>query len=330
MRQQDLNLLMVFDAIMTEGSITRAANRLAMTQPAVSNALSRMRVAWKDELFVKDGRGVQPTAYARNLWTQINAPLRELEEAVDPTQFDPTTAKRTFRVVVSDIMVNIVWAPLRAHLEAHAPNINIYAIPNTIINNEAVLHDAEVDLVCGAPILMDSVIRSEFLFHPKYVCIMRPNHPIAKPTLQMADFLNADHLLVSMSGDTTGLTDLALLQMGLSRRVAMTVNHFSAVAPLVKSSDLICVVPSMAVDRDIFSGELAIYETPFDMQPNQIGMLWHKRQDKDQGLIWLRNLIGKIVRDSANAHFEKLSKCCRKGNCPSKQGQSPAYLTGVK
>ncbi|WP_462163678.1 LysR family transcriptional regulator [Pseudoalteromonas xiamenensis] len=329
MRTQDLNLLMVFDAIMTEGSITRAANRLAMTQPAVSNALSRMRVAWKDELFVKDGRGVQPTAYARNLWTQIRDPLRLLEEAVDPEQFDPATAKRTFRVVVSDIMVNIIWAPLRKHLEQHAPNVNVYAIPNTIINNESVLHDAEVDLVCGTPMVVDTVLRSEFLFNPRYVCVMRPEHPLATPSLSLDAFLSADHVLVSMSGDTTGLTDVALLQMGLQRRVAMTVNHFSAVAPLVKSSDLISVVPSMAVDREIFNGELAVYETPVNMQYNQIGMLWHKRQDNDQGLIWLRRLIGDIVKESANDHFSRLEKCCRKGNCPSRPGSSAAYLTEV-
>ena len=102
MRPHDLNLLMIFDAIMTEGAITRAADRLSMTQPVVSNALSRMRTAWKDELFVKDGRGIQPTSFAKNLWSQIQGPLGELEVAVNPTDFNPATAKRTFRIAATD------------------------------------------------------------------------------------------------------------------------------------------------------------------------------------------------------------------------------------
>ncbi|MFC3031422.1 LysR family transcriptional regulator [Pseudoalteromonas fenneropenaei] len=330
MRQQDLNLLMVFDAIMTEGAITRAATRLAMTQPAVSNALSRMRVAWKDELFVKDGRGIQPTAFAQDLWRQIRDPLRQLEEAVDPGQFDPTTAKRTFRVVTSDVMVNIAWGALRQHIEQFAPNINIHAIPNTIVNNQSALNDAEVDIVLGGQMAVSNVIRTEFLFSPRYVCVMRPEHPLAKKALSLEDFIAAEHLLVSMSGDTTGITDTSLLKIGLSRRVAMSVNHFSAVAPLLKSSDLICVVPSMAIEREIFNGELAVYETPIEMPPTQLGMLWHKRQDNDQGLIWLRNLLGKVIREHSNDHFARLSRCCRKGACPELQQANAEFLSQVR
>ncbi|MBT1062704.1 LysR family transcriptional regulator [Bowmanella sp. Y26] len=316
MRHQDLNLLMIFDAIMTEGAITRAADRLAMTQPAVSNALSRMRSAWKDELFVKDGRGIQPTVFAQNLWSQIRDPLRQLEDAVDPTSFDPATATRTFRLVISDITVSMVWSPLRRYIEQHAPNINIHAIPNTIVNNEKALNDAEVDMIAAGQTMVSSVIRSEYLFTPRYVCAMRPGHPLAGEELSLEDFIRAEHLLVSMSGDTTGITDIALLQLGMTRRVAMSVNHFSAVAPLLRDSNLICVVPSMAVEKEIFNGELAVYETPIELPPTQLGMLWHKRQDGDQGLMWLRGVIGDLLRKRANQHFADLSRCCRKGYCP--------------
>jgi DNA-binding transcriptional LysR family regulator len=302
MRPQELNLLMVFDAIMTERSITRAANRLSMTQPAVSNAVSRMRVAWKDELFVKDGRNIQPTLHAQNLWNQVRAPLLSLTEAVDPKSFNPATAKRTFRVAVNDIVVDMVWAELRCIFEKEAPGVNIHAVPYTIVNSDQVLEDAEVDMVIGATGVISSTFRAEYLFSPYFVCIMNHDHPLAKAELSLEEFAAADHLLVSLSGDITGYTDQVLLQHGLSRRVAVTVNHFSSVANLIQRSDLICVIPISAVAEEIIAGEIAATKPPIELMPQQISSIWHKRQDSDQGLIWLREHFKRII--SRNVELE--------------------------
>lgn len=133
MRPQELNLLMIFDAIMTEGSITRAAEQLSLTQPAVSNALARMRAAWGEELFIKDGRNIQPTAFANNLWGQIQGPLGSLEHAINQSEFNPATAQRTFRISAADIFVEMIWGPLRKIIEQQAPGINIHAIPNRAV-----------------------------------------------------------------------------------------------------------------------------------------------------------------------------------------------------
>ena len=295
MRPQDLNLLVVFDAIMTERSITRAADRLAMTQPAVSNAVGRMRVAWKDELFVKDGRNIQPTLHAQNLWSQVREPLGALSEAIEPKAFVPSSAKRTFRVATTDIAVEMIWVQMRQIIEKQAPNINLHAIPYTIINAEQVLEDAEVDLVIGAAQMVSSTFRQEFLFNPDYVCVMRQDHPLAKERITLEEFAAADHLLVSLSGDTTGYTDEILLQHGLSRRIACTVNHFSSVTKLIKNSDLISVVPTGAVADAIVDGELAATLPPLEYAPQNVVSLWHKRQDKDAGLIWLRKHIKELI-----------------------------------
>lgn len=302
MRPQELNLLMVFDAIMTERSITRAAHRLSMTQPAVSNSVSRMRAAWKDELFVKDGRNIQPTLHAQNLWNQIRAPLTALTEAVDPKSFDPATAKRTFRVAANDIVVDTAWAELRCVIEKEAPGINIHAVPYTIINADQVLEDAEVDMVIGVTGVISSTFRAEYMFAPVYICIMNHDHPLAKADLSLQEFAAADHLLVSLSGDVTGYTDQVLLQHGLSRRVAMTVNHFSSAANLVKRSNLICVIPISAVANEIISGEISATKPPIEIMPQQISAIWHKRQDTDQGLAWLRDQLKRII--SKNVKFE--------------------------
>jgi len=127
MRPHELNLLVIFDVVMTEQSITRTAERLSMTQPAVSNAVARMRAAWNDELFVKDGRNIQATSYAKNLWEQIREPLFQLSKAIKPDKFDPDTAKRTFRIAVSDVSLDSLWFDMRKLIEKQAPNINLHA-----------------------------------------------------------------------------------------------------------------------------------------------------------------------------------------------------------
>lgn len=315
MRPHDLNLLMIFDAIMTEGAITRAADRLSMTQPAVSNALSRMRTAWKDELFVKDGRGIQPTSFATNLWSQIQGPLGQLEVAVSPAEFDPATAKRTFRISATDSIVAMVWGPLRKVIENEAPGINIHAIPSYDLGTDKVLKDAEAELTFSKYHQPDAVIRTEHVLDPSWVVVMRPDHPLAKAQLTLEDFIAADHLLVSVTGDVTGPTDQVLANMGLKRRIAMSVNQFYNATPLLKESNLICVAPSLVVEKEIFSGELAVFETPVEIKGLPMSVMWHKRQDLDAGLQWLRKLVVKFIRERVERHEMLLSQCCRKAYC---------------
>ncbi|MBD3586085.1 LysR family transcriptional regulator [Salinimonas sp. HHU 13199] len=315
MRPQELNLLMIFDAIMTEGAITRAADRLAMTQPAVSNALSRMRTAWGDELFVKDGRGIQPTAFARNLWSQIQTPLGALEDAVNPALFEPATANRTFRIAATDTFVEMVWGPLRQMIEREAPGINIYAIPIQSIETADILKDAEAELAISKYIRPESVIHSEHLLDPRYVVVMRPGHPLAKEALTLEQFIQAEHLLVSLTGDVSGPTDQALQSIGKSRRIAMTVNNFHNVPSLLKQTDLICVAPSMVFEKEIFSQQLAVFEAPVELPRTPLSLLWHKRQDHDAGLRWLRSHIVRIIHERGKQHEALLAQCCRKGYC---------------
>ncbi|MCR8921298.1 LysR family transcriptional regulator [Dasania sp. GY-MA-18] len=309
MRPQELNLMVIFDTIMTEKSITRAADRLSMTQPAVSNAVARMRDAWKEELFVKDGRNIQPTIYAKNLWEQIKDPLHELNQAVNPGHFDPKTAKRTFRVAVSDIVVDTIWLEMRRLFEEQAPGINLHAVPYTIVNTQQVLDDAEVDLVVAAKNPMQENIRSSHLFDSCLVCCMRKDHPLAKPDLSIEEFAAADHLLVSLSGNTDSPTDQALQQYGLKRRVAFTVNHFASAAPILIGSDLIAMLPTGLNYNYIDNGELSVTKAPLEIPRHAISMLWHKRQDKDAGLQWLRmHMHNKMVANWQH-NMQKVQDC---------------------
>ena len=306
MRHQDVSLLMVFDAIMTEGSITRAADRLMMTQPAVSNALSRMRLAWKDELFVKHGRNIRPTLHAQNLWEQIRNPLKELDNVLTPHSFEPATAKRSFYVSAADVGIDIVWKPLRKIIEKQAPNINIYAVPYTMENSAELLNNAEAELVFGPITTMPKRINSEALFYSRHVCVMRADHPLTKKPLTLKPFASADHLLVSLSGNIDTEISETLRQRGINRRIAMTVNHFSALGPILSDSNLIAIAPSIAVKKEIFNGELAVVDCPIDVPQVQIGYFWHQRQDQDQGLIWLRQHMTHIIKEHMQQHYLEL------------------------
>jgi len=127
------------------------------------------------------------------------------------------------------------------------------------------------------------------MFDSQHFCVMRKDHPLAKPNLSIDEFAAADHLLVSLSGDSFGPTDQALQQLGLSRRVAITVNHFASAAPIIMDSNLIAMLPAGAVHKHVESGKLSVTKPPIEIPPVTVSMLWHKRQDNDAGLKWLRN-----------------------------------------
>lgn len=294
MRPQELKLLVIFDVIMTEKSITQAAERLSMTQPAVSNAVSRMRVLWKDKLFVPDGRKIQPTTYANNLWGKVKDSIHNINQAIEPIEFEASSARRTFRVALPDIALDTIWLDLRKLFEKEATGLNLHAVPYTITCTKPILDAADVDLVIGQGNRSLENICTEHLFDTSYVCVMRKNHPLTKKTLTAEEFSLAEHLLVSLSGDITSPTDQALQQLGLTRRIAFTVNSFSSAIPIIKGSDLIAVLPTDLIYNYLPCGEFVITQPPLDIPKSSISMLWHKRQSADIGLIWLRKHIKQI------------------------------------
>lgn len=294
MRPQELKLLVIFDAIMTEKSVTQAAKRLSMTQPAVSNAVSRMRVLWKDKLFVPDGRRIQPTTYASSLWGQVRGSLNHINQVIQPEEFDAKSAKRTFRIALPDIALDALWLDLIKLFEKEATGLNLHAVPYTIARTKSILDSEDVDLVIGQSNRSLDNVSTEHLFDTSYVCVMRKEHPLTKKLLTIEEFALADHLLISLSGDISSPTDQALHQRGLTRRIAFTVNSFSSAVPIIKESNLIAILPTDLIHKYLAGGELAITRPPVDIPHSSIAMLWHKRQDADKGLIWLRKHIKQI------------------------------------
>ncbi len=298
----DLNLLVIFDAIMRENSITAAAQQLAMTQPSVSNAVSRMRHNWKDPLFVKDGRGMKPTPYAMALWGQISGSLNNISEAVKPSQFVPTHAKRHFRIGCTDGMTALFWPQLRKRIEQQAPGVGIYSIPYQT-DGESLLLAAQADLVIDCKPCDNKQIRSLPIFDQNFICIMGCDNPLATKDLTLDSFLQAKHLLISYSGDPSGTVDKKLEESGKSRHIAMTVNSFSGAVDLIKESDLICVMPYSIAAKAICAGEVSAKQLPLKLAPISISLAWHCRKDQDTGLDWLKEQLISIV--DQNPHIFK-------------------------
>jgi DNA-binding transcriptional LysR family regulator len=277
-----------------------------MTQPAVSNALARMRILWDDELLVPDGRKVQPTSYAKNLWEKVRDSLHNLNQAVEPDSFEAKSAKRTFRIALPDIALDTLWLDLRKLFEKEAPGLNLHAVPYTIACTKPMLDGSDVDLVIGQSNRSLENICTDHLFDTSYVCVMRKDHPLTKKRLTVEAFSLAEHLLVSLSGDIASPTDQALQQLGLTRRIAFTVNKFSSAIPIIKETDLIAILPTDLIHNYLACNELVITHPPVTIPHSSISMLWHKRQSADKGLIWLRKHIKQIFIKRRTHQVEKV------------------------
>lgn len=296
----DLNLLRVFDAVMTEQNLTRAAGRLAMTQPAVSNAIKRLREALSDELLIRTAHGVKPTARAESLWPAVRRALAELEEAVAPRSFELAKAHVTFRMAMADATAAILLPRLVRLIESDAPGIDVRMVPLTTREPRPMLLRGDIDLAIGFfPGVVaqlqgatETPIRHERLYRGQYVCVMRQHHPLASENLTLDQYCNANHLLVSFSGRARGLVDDALLTLNRERRILLTVNQFFTAGKVVTASNLLMVLPRHLIAATGMTDALIVKELPFPMPDVHIDMLWHERDARNPGHRWLRDLLG--------------------------------------
>jgi DNA-binding transcriptional LysR family regulator len=303
----DLNLLRVFDAVMTEQNLTRAAGHLAMTQPAVSNAIKRLRESLGDELLIRTAYGVKPTSRAEALWPAVRSALASLEAAVTPETFDVSKAHATFRLAMADATAAL-WLPsLVRSIESEAPGVNIRMVPLTTREPRPLLLRGDIDLAVGffpgvaAQLASDvsSPIRHERLYSGQYVCVMRKNHPLAKVELTLDNYCAANHLLVSFSGRAHGLTDEALAQLGRERRILLTVNQFFTGGRVVANSDLITVLPKHLLTSTGMTDALVWRDLPFTLPPVNLDMLWHERDARSPAHSWLRKHLESMNTTSA-------------------------------
>jgi len=301
MKRLDLNLLVIFDAIIVENSIVGAAKRLNMTQPAVSNAVTRMRHLLNNPLFIKQGRGVIPNAYALNLWEQVHQPMNDIQSAINPEIFTPATIKRRFSIALPDIIVDLIWLPLRRLLEKEAPYIDILSVPLPLTNRINILKEGKADLVICLSKYLAASDRKNELVKPKFICAMKKDHPLSKGTLTLDSFLSAEHLLVTSAGDDRSYIDELLSNKGHTRRIAMTVNHYAVMPNLIANSELITVVDAMTVVDHVRKGSIVTTQPPLDFEDLSLCIAWHARNDQDKMINWLKEKMAHLIKDSYNS-----------------------------
>jgi DNA-binding transcriptional LysR family regulator len=303
-RTLDLNLLRVFDQIMAERNLTRAARNLSMTQPAVSNALNRLRDALDDRLVVRSGYGVEPTPRALALWPAVSDALRQLETTLAPGQFVAAEATNTFTLAMADATAAEVMPGLVEIMERDAPGITVRTVPLTTRDPRRMLEEGVIDLAVGyfPAVLADLTAQEqstgmggfeyERLYDGQYVCVMRKGHPLAAEPLTLERFCNhARHMLVSFSGRPFGFIDEALAAIGRSRRVVLTVNQFFTAGLVVETSDLLTVLPRHFIRSTGRADALAQRDLPFHVPPVHVDSLWHRRQGQRSDHTWLRAAV---------------------------------------
>jgi DNA-binding transcriptional LysR family regulator len=285
---------------MAEGSLTRAAEALAMTQPAASHALKRLHSAVGEALFVRSAFGMKPTARAEALWPQVRAALGGLQRALAPDDFDPLRDSASFRLAMADATAALLAPPLVRAIETAKARVNLRLLPLTTRDPRRLLRDGEADLAIGhfpeaiAALVADGThanLHHQRLHETHYVCVMRRGHPLANQPLTLDTYCNAHHLLVSFSGRPHGLVDQALATLGRQRQIVLTVNQFFTAGKVVSQSDLITVLPLSFIPATGTQDQVVARPLPFELAPVAVQMLWPVRQDADPAHRWLRALV---------------------------------------
>ena len=299
-RTLDLNLLRVFDAVMAEGSLTRAAERLAMTQPAASHALKRLHVAVGEELFHRTAFGMRGTARAESLWPQVRAALAQLQSALSPRTFDPTGDAATFHIAMADATAALLLPPLVSAIEGQRALANIRTLPLTTRDPRRLVEEGDADLAIGyfpnaiAAIVAqgeDATLHHRQLYATEYVCVMRRDHPLAGQELTLDTFVEAHHLLVTFSGRAHGFVDEALATLSRQRRIVLTVNQFATAGSVVARSDLLTVLPRQFLPATGVEHRLVEKPIPLSLAAVNVEMMWHLRKDDDPAHRWLRERV---------------------------------------
>ena len=312
-RTLDLNLLRVFDEVMAERSLTRAARNLSLTQPAVSNALRRLRDTLGDELVQRSGQGMAPTPRAVAIWPAVREALRQLQASLIPNEFVPAEATTAFVLAMADATAAELMPGLSDILEQEAPGVSIRVVPLTTRDPRRLLDEEACDLAVGyfpsvVPDLTAKAqsgaampFRFQRLYDGEYVCVMRQGHPLASASLSLDGYCAARHMLVSFSGRPYGFIDESLAALGRERRVVLTVNQFFTAGRVVAHSNLLTVLPRHFVQITGMAGQLALRALPFAVSPVHVAAQWHRRSEQRSAHVWLRQAVARVAEKTLAA-----------------------------
>lgn len=284
----DLNLLKTLDALIETRSVTRAADRLGLSQPAVSGMLARLRDTFDDPLFLRTQRGILPTARTDALADPLRRALAELAAVLQPVAFDPATAQGTVRIAATDYAQAAVVLPLLQILRSEAPGLRVAVQPVDVGAFADQLEAGRLDLALVTPEMAPDTLRARRLFDEDYICILREGHPAAD-ALDLDRFCELDHAIMSHDGTRfLGATDRALDRLGRSRRVVASLPSFLVLIDLVRRSDTIALVPRRLADE---APGVVRRPAPLAVEGFTKIAVWHERSHHDPAHEWVRKRL---------------------------------------
>ncbi len=290
----DLNLFIVFDAIYSEANLTRAGQIIGITQPAVSNALSRLRETFNDPLFVRTAQGMVPTPMAQNIIGPVRNALQQLRVSVQESRiFNPLEAKKTYKISMTDLSEAMILPALFVRLRRLAPAVQIESFQAKRRETTKELAAGRLDFAVDFPINADPQVRHVKLLEDRYVCAMRKAHPLAKEKLSLEEYMSLTHIHISSRRSGLGHVDLALGKLGIQRTIALRSQHYQMASSVLHSTDMAITVPSrFARNHDLHAVELPVKGVP----PIETHLYWHESTDQDPANRWMREQIIEITQ----------------------------------
>jgi DNA-binding transcriptional LysR family regulator len=298
-RDLDLNLLLVLDALMDEGTLTRTAQRLRLSQPTVSAALTKLRTALGDELFVRANGVMQPTARSLALRPAVASVLKTIRlDILSMAAFDPAQETGAFTLSLSEIGELEFLPRLLDRLGREAARASLKCVVQRPADLELAMDLGEVDLAIGYfPDLVSSVFKQQMLFRHPSACLVRKSHPTIGPEMTLDTYLAARHIAIAPEGRTQEVVELGLAAQGLTRCVAVQVGHFVSAPFLVAQSDLVVTLPRPVAVVFAQICDLMIVEPPFAIPLIEVKQLWHKRFDGHPRSKWLRRIVAETSQN---------------------------------
>jgi DNA-binding transcriptional LysR family regulator len=294
----DLNLLRVFLAIWETNSLTVAADRLALSQPAVSHCLRRLRDLFQDPLFVRTAEGMQPTGAAVRLHAPIDRALDLINGALQQHGgFDAASATRRFRVAMSDMSEFYFLPPLLAAFQDSAPGIGLDIVQVPLNNVESGMRSGDIDLVIGYMPGLSSDCMSQTLFRDTHVCMVRSSHSLARRALTTERLSELRYVFASSNATGHSLIEKWFSEMNIKRNIVLHLPHFMVAPEIVRSTDLAVIFPRSIAERFNRGRAYRILPLPFALPPIEVKLHWHQRFAGDAGISWLRETIANMFCD---------------------------------
>jgi DNA-binding transcriptional LysR family regulator len=303
----DLNLLRVFEAISHDGSVSQAADKLGLSQPAVSNALNRLRRELDDPLFVRTSRGMEPTPWAEQLASAINQGLSTIRAGLSSrTAFDPAKSERRFTLLMTDVGMITFLPAVLAELDRSAPNVSVHVREFGVERYADLLEDGLADIALGRIGTVDN-LSCELIHQSNFIVLLSQNNSFlemdgtGRRFIGLENYLRAPHILQEPRGSIGNPIAQALGARASERRIALSIPHATVLPTLIGDTDLVATIPEVCAANLIAGGALCAVHVPFDLDANLVYQWWHKRNNGDPGHTWFRRILATAACGAGNA-----------------------------